>query len=130
MAFDENSDWVRMGVAAALSKSREGDLPGYLEQVTCFLEQLMPQSVKRKTVGLFKKSLCGIEVFFPEERLGLDFSMGNLTGWYTKVSRGIALKTESVTLPEWIELLTTALEDRANQDASAREGLRNLLGLN
>lgn len=129
MAMDDGCEWVRVGVAAAMSKNREGDLPGYLEQVASFLEQLMPQSVKRKTVGLFKKSLCGIEVSFPEEKMGLDLVMGTIQGSYAKVSRGIALKTEEVTLPEWIELLTASLEDRAAKDDQAREGLRNLIGL-
>lgn len=127
--MDESSDWVRVGVAAAMSKTREGDLPGYLDQVASFLEQLMPAGVKRKTVGLFKKSLSGIEIEFPDERMGLELAMGTLRGSYTKVSRGIALKTEEVTVAEWIELLTSALEDRAGRDEESREGLRRLLGL-
>jgi hypothetical protein len=45
---------------------------------------------------------------------------------HKKVVRGIALKTATVPLERWVELLTAALAKHANQSASAANALAQL----
>lgn len=129
MALNENEDWIRAGVAAAMSRNAQSDIPSYLEQVANFLDQIFPDAVARKTTGIFKKTLVGVEITFADVRLGLCYAQGTLGGFVTRLSRGIALKTEELEMNEWNEMLIQALEERASHDARVRDGMKTLLGL-
>lgn len=116
-------------MAAALSKNARGDLTAFLEDVAQFVEQACPGMTSRRTTGFFKKSLVGIDVTFDAFRLALNLERGSVSGSFTRMSGGIALKSERLTLAEWNELLIQKLEERAAADQEARDSMKRLLGL-
>ena len=53
---------------------------------------------------------------------------GHFTASYKKLVRGIALKTKVMQLPQWVEALTQALADHANENAHVAQMLVALKG--
>lgn len=89
-----------------------------------------PESVELIETGLFKKSLRGVVLNEGENRLTLeDSGRGGLQASYTRVVRGIALKTEKLTVEEWVTMVSELLEERAKENNAARNALANALGL-
>jgi hypothetical protein len=94
----------------------EGALPGEVE-------------IGRKG-GLFaKKTVQRATVTIGEHRYVLeDPGRGPLVSTRTRVVRGIALKTESIPVEEWLAELGAALDERATTSAAAREALERMIG--
>jgi hypothetical protein len=132
MADDfEAQDWVRFGVAATLSKQYAADQRGFLEMLARLLEGAMPGETEvLRRGGLFsKKTVQRVTVTLGENRFTLeDPGRGPLQAARVRVVRGIALKTEPISVEEWVDALSAYVDERARTDQAAREALARLVG--
>ena len=124
------TDIVGIGVAAALTKEFIADQRAFLPMLARLLKESLPDQVQCLESGLFKKTIHGIVVTSGENRLTLeDTGRGPISASFTRVVRGIALKTESLQIEEWLVLLAEVLEESATHNAQARTALARTLGL-
>lgn len=131
MADDlEDRSWARMGVAAALGREYAAEGKTFLEFLARLLKSTMPDETEVATKGLFKKSVQGVTVDLGDTRFTIqDPGKGPLAASRAQVVRGIALKTEPISVEECLRELEIALESRANENARARQALSDMLGL-
>ena len=129
-AFEEQ-EWFKFGVAATLAKQYSGDQRQFLELLAQMLERALPDETQIERRGGFfaKKTLHKVVVMLGENRYTLeDPGRGPLSALRTRIARGIALKTETISVETWVQELGTALDERARSSASAREALARLIG--
>ena len=127
----EEQGWVRIGVATALAKEYAADQKHFLKLLAETLDHALPGEAETKTKGFFSsKSIVGVSVALGDLRYSIDDpGRGPLMATRTKIVRGIALKTEEISVPECVEEISDALEARAGKTAEARNALASLLGL-
>jgi hypothetical protein len=127
----EGSHIVSLGVAGALSKEYSADQRAFLPMLAKLLKSSAPDQVQLIETGLFKKTLKGLVVEDGENRLTLeDPGRGPLQASFTRVVRGIALKTQTLSMEEWLAMLSDTLEHAASVNAESRAALAEMLGLN
>jgi len=127
----EQQEWLKFGVAAALSKQYGADQRSFLELLASMLVAALPGDVDiTRRGGLFaRKTVGALTVTLGENRYGLtDPGRGNLQATRTRVVRGIALKTEELPIQDWVAELGAFLDERARTSAAAREALSRLVG--
>lgn len=127
----EQQEWLKFGVAATLSKQYATDERQFLEQLAVMLESALPGEIDiARKGGLFtKKTVQRVTVTFGDNRYALeDQGRGPLQAAKTRIVRGIALKTELMTVPDWLTEIGAALDERARTSARAREALSRLVG--
>jgi hypothetical protein len=128
----EQQDWLKFGVAAALTKQYSQDQRTFLELLASMLETALPQEVEiTRQGGWFakKKTVQRVAVTLGENRYTLeDPGRGNLRAARTRIVRGIALKTEEIPVQEWVTELGAVLDERARTSQAAREALSRLVG--
>lgn len=131
MAGDfEDQGWARLGVAAALGREYAADGKAFLPFLARLLQGAMPGETEVRTQGLFKKTVVGVSVDMGGTRYLVDDpGKGPLAAARTQVVRGIALKTEPISLADCLAELEAALEARAAESAQARAALAGMLGL-
>ena len=121
---------IGMGVAAALSAQYAQEQREFLPMIARVLKDSMPNEVELLESGLFKKTLRGVVVNQGDNRLALeDPGRGALQATFTRIVRGIALKTERLTVEEWLVMVGDVLEHAAQENAAARRSLAKTLGL-
>ncbi len=130
MTSAEGEDWERVGVAAALAKQYAADEREFLVLLATFLEGSLPNETVIERRGWFgKKTIVRVVVTFHDYTYALDDpGRGSLVATRARVVRGVALKTEQLAVPEWIELLSAGLDQRVSTSQAAREALSKLLG--
>jgi hypothetical protein len=132
MADDfEAQDWVKFGVAATLSRQYAADQRAFLEMLARLLEGAMPDETEvMRRGGLFaKKTVQKVMVTLGENRYTLeDPGRGPLQAARVRVVRGIALKTETISVEAWVDELSAYVDARARTDQAAREALARLVG--
>jgi hypothetical protein len=126
----ESEGWERVGVAAALAKQYSQDEREFLSLLAVFLEGALPNDTRVERKGWFgKKTVCRVAVALDEFNYVLDDpGRGPLQASRARVVRGVALKTEQLPVPQWIEVLSVAIDQRASTSQAAREALSKLLG--
>lgn len=131
MADDlEGQGWARLGVAAALSREYANDSKAFLGFLANLLKSAMPDETEIRTRGLFKKTVEGVVLDLGERRYVIeDPGRGPLAASRVQVVRGIALKTESISVEECLAELEATLTIRAGENAKARAALGQMLGL-
>jgi hypothetical protein len=70
-----------------------------------------------------------IAVEFGENRYEIIHSAGQIQATVGKAVRGIVLKTEHVSLDDWIDQLSRELTVEANRSEQSRLALQRLLGV-
>jgi hypothetical protein len=126
----ESQDSVRIGVAAALARQFTADARGFLPLLCKVLRQWLPNETREITTGLFKKSTVGVEVSLDEFRYKiLDPGNGRPVAERVKVVRGIALKTEEISMERCLEEISEAIELRAQKSTEDRAAMARMLGL-
>ncbi len=127
----EQQEWVKLGVAAALAKQYSGDQRVFLQRLADMLSAALPnETTVERTGGLFvrHKTVKRINVNLGNDRYALwDPGYGNLESSRVKVVRGIALKTESITVPQMLEAIGEAIEARAQNSQAIRDALAELV---
>lgn len=127
----EQQEWLKFGVAATLSKQYAADQREFLGMLATMLDTALPEEAEIvKRGGFFStKTVAKVILTFGERRYTLeDPGRGSLLATRTRVVRGIALKTESISMEEWLAELGANLDDRMQTNAAAREALARLVG--
>lgn len=117
---------------AASLRADSGDIKGFTGVLADKLEAALPSQtrVDRKG-GLFsrEKRVSRIVVDLGDQQYQLQNAGGRIVPAVSKVVRGIVLKTEEVSLDQWIDGLSRRLADEASRSEQARLALERLLGV-
>jgi hypothetical protein len=127
----EQQDWLKLGVASALSRQYGVDQRTLLALLASMLEAALPGEAEiGRSGGLFsKKTVQRVTITLGDNRYMLeDPGKGNLRATRTRVVRGIALKTEELPVQDWITELGAFLDERARTSQAARDALSRLVG--
>ena len=120
-----------LDLAAAGLRADTRDLPGLLDALGAWLADSVPgvAEVERKRAGLLDshKHVTRITCCLGEDTYVLERQGAGATARRGRQVRGITLKTEVLTVPEWISSLATALLARAQLSEEATAALRDLL---
>ena len=126
----EQQAWVRFGVAAELSKQYAADERQFLERLAAMLESALPGEIDiDRKGGLFsKKTVQRVSVTLDDYRYLLeDAGRGPLQAVRVKIVRGIALKTETLSVADWLAEIGELLDERARASAQTRAALARLV---
>ncbi len=123
--------WVKLGVSAALAKEYESDQHAFFHLLAEMLVKAMPDHALIETRGWFSnKKPAKITLKLENGDYVLeDPERGSLVASRRRIVRGIALKTDVITVPEWLDEICLDLESRARSSETARNALGGLLGL-
>ena len=128
---DELSEQIRTELFAASMRADNTDIKAFLEALAVKLEGSLPEHTKVTRQGsLFSREhpVKEVKVLLGEYeyRIGRE-RQGPLVAVRAKVVRGIVLKTEQISVEQWIEELSEALARVAAQSAQARVALERFL---
>ncbi len=129
--LDDNEfepQWLKVGVAAELAKRYGEEGHDFMNGLALMLEGALPEATQIERSGNWfgPKKLQRIIITLNDIRYVLATGEhGALQATCTHIVRGIALKTETFSVPEWLELLGAALQERAQTHRVTREALAN-----
>jgi len=128
---DELSEQIRTELFAASLRADNTDIKAFLEALAVKLEGSLPEHTKVTRQGsLFSREhpVKEVKVLLGEYeyRIGRE-RQGPLVAVRAKEVRGIVLKTEQISVEQWIEELSEALARVAAQSAQARVALERFL---
>ena len=116
---------------AASLRADQGDAHAFLGALAIKLQGALPNQtvVERVKDGLFKSTthVARISVDLPPTRYMLSIERGAAMAQRAKIVGGVVIKTESLTVDQWIESLAQALATQAQGSAAARAALERLL---
>ena len=113
---------------AASLRADATDVRAFVEALARKLELSFPERCRIERAGLLgKKRVRRIAVQLGENRYQLDHEDGVLAVRRSSVVRGISLKSEELSLEEWIDQLSAQLVAEADQSERGREALQRLL---
>lgn len=125
------SDPLDFDLAASSLRADSADIPAFVEALAVKLEDVLPQrtTVQRRTKKLFSKDrrVQSITVSMGENAYTLTLADGLAQGRRSKAVRGIAIKSEQLTLDAWLQALTAELAVEAQQSEASRRALQGLL---
>lgn len=126
----EPEGWERVGVSAALAKSYAGDEREFLALLGTLMESALDTETRIERRGLFGGgSIRRIVIALGDYTYVIENSgRGPLTAARKRLVRGVAVKTEEMRVPEWIDALGAAIEERATTSQRARDALSRLIG--
>lgn len=126
------SDPLDFDLAASSLRADTTDIPAFVETLAVKLEDALPHSttVQRQAKKLFSrdKRVQSVTVSLGENAYMLTLRGGLAQGRRSKTVRGIAIKSEELTLDAWLQALTTELAVEAQQSEASRRALQELLG--
>ncbi len=115
-------------VAASLRADAE-DLRVFVEALTTKLEQSFPGRCRVRRAGLLGKgSVRQIGVDLGESRYELTHAEGAVSARRSSVVRGISVKSDELSLDEWIDSLAAQVVAEAGRSERGRLALEKLLG--
>ena len=118
-------------LAAAGLRADARDLPALLGGLATWLEDSVPHlvSVERKRAGLLDshKVVVRITCRLGDDTYVLEREGGGASARRARTVRGITLKTETLSLSDWIAQLGSALMSQAEVSEAATQRLRDLL---
>ncbi len=128
---DELSEPLRMEMFAASLRADSTDVKAFLEALATKLEGSLPnQTIVTRHSGLFSREHPVKEIIVTlgeyQYRISRD-RQGPLQALRAKVVRGIVLKTEQLSIEQWIDELASGLAQTAAQSAQARAALERFL---
>lgn len=128
----EEAEWLRLGVAAALSREYATNQRHFLDAVARVLDHALPGHVEVERGGnLFarQRPVKELRVTLGDHRYMLSAQgPGPVQARRTLVKRGIALNTEEFPVAEWIEMLVSALQEYAQHNQGTHDALKRLAG--
>jgi hypothetical protein len=124
-------DALELSVAAAMSRQHTEDSRVFLLSLADLLESALPGEARIRRSGLLggnSRPVRRIEIDFPDGRFALeDAGRGPLLATRTQVVRDVALKTEPISITEWIQAVSAAIARRADESKATRDSLQQLL---
>lgn len=113
---------------AASLRADATDLRAFVEALATKLELSFPERCRIERTGLLgKKHVRRISVELGERRYELDNDDGVAAARRCSVVRGISLKSEELSLEEWIDELAAQLVAEADRSERGRDALQRLL---
>jgi hypothetical protein len=122
---------VRLGASAHLAQRYAQEGREFVAHLVAMLETALPEATQvERRGGLFEaKTLSRLVVHLANYIYALEIpTRGSLVPWRTKVVRGIKLKTERLTMEDWLDELGEHLTAYARDNRQASEALQELLG--
>jgi hypothetical protein len=132
MADFEGDHLVQIGVAGALFRELQQDHELFIQYLAQALQTAFPNEAVMKFEGGFlsKKRLVGVSIRLGDDDYAIAKpSRGPLETTRTHVVRGIALKTEPISVDQWLQEVSSQIEARVGKDSQARSALAAALGL-
>jgi hypothetical protein len=129
MALDEPSG-LDLELVAASFREDLGDVNAFVEGLAVKLEELLPTRVRvdRKRAGFRGPKLVQrIEFDAGDRRLELRYDGRTVEAVGARLSGGIVLKSEAMSVEQWLDALGRAVTDEAQRSASTRQALERLL---
>jgi hypothetical protein len=123
-------DWESLGVAGALLVRYQQDQQALLDQLATFLESTLPRQTSiRRTLGVIgPRRTTGLSVEIGGTRFELSqANRSGLEAGRTRVVRGVAVRTESLSIETWLTELSAALEGELERTGGGRAALERLL---
>ena len=123
----------QIALAAALEKTYRSDQRGFLNAFARLTEGVMPEvtEITSKSKRLFssEKTVVGVRVTLDSEVYTLTFTGDShpLKAQRAKVVKGITLKTDDITLVDWLGKLSEELHSRAKTSEEAHFAMANFL---
>jgi hypothetical protein len=118
-----------LDLLAASFRADSADVDAFVESLAVKLEQAMPGQVRVSRRGGFRrpKRVHRIALDAGDTRLELRLDRGSIETSMSRLSGGIVLKTETVSVDEWISVLSEAVAAEAQRSAITRQALERLL---
>jgi hypothetical protein len=119
-----------LDLLAASFRADAADVDAFVESLATKLEQAMPGQVRvYRWRGGFRrpKRVQRIVLDAGDNRLELRLAGRSIETSSSRLSGGIVLKTEPVSVDEWISALTEAVAAEAQRSATTRQALERLL---
>lgn len=118
---------------ASSLRADSGDLNTFLEVLASKFEGALPgrARIDYQGGGMLRrkaKAVRRIQVQLGDDHFELVREAGAVVAKRTKVVRGIALKSEELSLDGWVSELTRALLKQSESSAADRQALERLLG--
>jgi len=129
---ESNPSFDAIGVAGALSRNYASDQAGFVPYIATMLESALPEhvSVERQPVRFLshEKRVSGIEVTLGDVKFSLKADPKHpVACTRTKSVRGIKLKTEDISMGEWLDGIAAAITEKAASSEKAYFALKNFL---
>ncbi len=119
-----------LDLLAASFRADAADMDAFVESLAVKLEQATPGQVRvNRSRGGFRrpKRVQKIVLDAGDRRLELRLSGGSIEASTSRLSEGIVLKTERVSVDEWISALSEAVAAEAQRSSITRQALERLL---
>ena len=116
---------------AASLRAESGDLRAFVEALASKLTDSFPHRVRVERSGRRfggKQRVKSVSVAIGDNHYELENDEGEISCRRRNVVRGVALKTEQLSLEQWIDSMSEALTQVAAQTESDRAALGRLLG--
>jgi hypothetical protein len=129
MALDEPSG-LDLELLAASFREDLGDVNAFVEGLAAKLEELLPTRIRvdRRRSGFRGPKLVErIEFDAGDRRLELRYDGRSVDARCARLSGGIVLKSDTITVDAWLEALGQAVADEAQRSATTRQALERLL---
>jgi hypothetical protein len=125
----ESEGWERVGVSAALAKSYAEDEREFLAVLGTLMESALATDTRIERRGFFGGgAIQRIVIALGNHSYVIeDPGRGPLIATRKRLVRGVALKSEEMEVPEWIDALGAAIEQRAATSQRARDALSKLI---
>jgi hypothetical protein len=130
---DDSGEGSRLGgldfeLLSASLRADTSDMQMWIATLGSKLDSALPQRVRLHRGGVFSNgAVKSIEIELGAWRLALRMEHGYPLAERTHVVRGIALKTEQLTLDTWITSLCQGLSDLAATSAREHAAIESLL---
>ena len=115
---------------AASLRAESSDLRAFVEALASKLTDSFPHRVRVERSGrrFGGKRVKSVSVAIGDNHYELENNEGEISCRRRNVVRGVALKTEQLSLEQWIDSMSEALTQVAAQTESDRAALGRLLG--
>ncbi len=128
----EQEPWLRIGLGARLVQQAAEDAPHFLEQLAQSLQEAVPGTVEVHRGGNFlqaSRPVRELKVTLGESAYVMSrANHGGLVAQRISLKRGIALRTDALTVNDWIAEFAEALERLAEENAAAARAIHRLTG--
>lgn len=130
MAENSYGEGLGFEVLASSLRADAGDNKSFLEALAKKLGGALPtRTVIERESHLFsrEKPVKSISIELGEFRYQIGHQHGALAAQRVRIVRGIALKTDALGVDDWLDALSQALLELAQQSAQDRAALQRLL---
>lgn len=128
--LDRASERPDLDLVAAALRADLSDIAAFVESLATRLELALPGlvEVKRARSGFRgPKVVIEITVVSGDQRLLLQRDGGRVNAVRSRVSGGIAIKTETLDIDAWLEVLSAAVAEQAQRSERTRLALQQIV---